>query len=336
MRWKRLDNFKPIKIDEKIKLDDIEVRIHNSGHVLGSVEFEVYTPEGKVLYTGDIGTENTFTMDSATPVECDILVIETTFGSPIFSFPKRDNLAIAIYKWAVNTVIQGRIPTFKTDSIGNAQEVISILNNYTNLPVITTKSVSRATDVYKTLGYNLSSVDAKTVEGRELLDCGKCALVTPKGSKPIIDNAETALVSGWASIFGRNRTAFPLSDHADYKNLLSFIRRCKPKRVLTFHGGNFTKDFHRHINKILGIPSSPLTSTAQTITGPRIDNEARIRICSKHIIRSIRIPGFLYKQKWLEKELGRQGFTREETEKSINYLIEKGVLSETIDGISLR
>jgi putative mRNA 3-end processing factor len=336
MSWKRLDNFKPIKISDKIKLDDIEVSIHNSGHIIGSVEFEINTPEGNVLYTGDLGTENTFTMDPATPVECDILVIETTFGSPMFSFPKRDDLAVEIYKWAVNTVIQGRIPAFKADSIGNAQEVISILNQYTKLPVITNKSVSKVTDVYRNLGYNLNSIDAKTVDGRELLDSGKCALITPKGSKPIRDNLDTALASGWATIIGRNRTAFALSDHADYKNLLGFVRRCKPKRVLTFHGGNITKDFHKHIKKTLGIPSSPLTSTAQTITGPRISNEARIRICSKHIVRSIRIPGFLYQRTWLEKEMGRQGFTREETENSINYLIERGILNETIDGISLR
>jgi acyl-CoA synthetase (AMP-forming)/AMP-acid ligase II len=53
--WKHLDNWQKIKIGDKIKIDDIEVRIHNAGHVLGSVEFEVNTPEGTVLYTGDIG-----------------------------------------------------------------------------------------------------------------------------------------------------------------------------------------------------------------------------------------------------------------------------------------
>jgi putative mRNA 3-end processing factor len=335
MGWRRLNNFKPIKIGDKLKFEDIEVKVHNSGHILGSVEYEVNTPEGTVLYTGDLGTESTFTMVPAKPVKCDILVIETTFGSPMFSFPMRDDLAVEIYTWAVNTVIQGRIPTFRADSIGNAQEVISILNQYTNIPIVTTKSTSRVTTVYRNLGYDMDSIDANTDEGKELLQNGRCALIIPKGSKPIMNNLEIALVSGWATIMGRKHLAFPLSDHADFKSLLGFIRRCNPKRVLTFHGGNMTKDFHKHVKKTLGIPSSPLTSSSHSITGPKISNESRIRTCSKKIVMAIRIPGFLYQPTWLIKEMIRYGFNKEEVVISISYLVENGILRETSEGLSL-
>ncbi|HEX9916002.1 MAG TPA: MBL fold metallo-hydrolase, partial [Candidatus Bathyarchaeia archaeon] len=105
MGWKRLENLEPVKVGGAVKLDDIEVRVHNSGHVLGSVQYEVNTPGGTVLYTGDLCTESTFTMEPATPVDCDILVVETTFGAPMFSFPKREDVAVEIYQWAVNTVL---------------------------------------------------------------------------------------------------------------------------------------------------------------------------------------------------------------------------------------
>lgn len=334
MGWKRLANFKPIKVGDTVKLEDVEVRAHNSGHILGSVEYEVNTPECTLLFTGDIGTEKTYTMNPAKPVRCDILVIETTFGSPLFSFPTREDIAVEIYNWAVTAVIQGKIPAFKTDSIGNAQEIISILNKYTNLPVITHKSVSRVTDVYRNHGFFLDSIDANTNEGRELLDNGKCVLITPKGSKPR-NNLDFALASGWAAIMGKNRVAFPLSDHADFKSLLSFISKCKPKRVLTFHGGKITKDFHKNVTKTLGIPSSPLTSTIQTINGPKLGNEARYRACSKQIIRIVKIPGFVYHENWLIKEMGRQGFTKDETVKAISFLMDRGVLKGSHDGISL-
>ena len=336
MGWKRLDGLHRVKIGDKIKLDDIEVHVHNSGHVLGSVEYEVNTPEGTVLYTGDLCTEETFTMNPATPADCDILVIETTFGSPMFKFPKREDIAVEVYQWAVNTVINGRIPTFKTDSIGNAQEIISILNQYTNLPVVTNKSTSKVTDLYREVGYNLDSVDAQSEEGQELLESGKCALITPKGSKPKWDNLDIALASGWATIMGRKRTAFPLSDHADYRGLMSHIRKCKPKRVLTFHGGNFTKDFHNHVRKRLGIAASPLTSRIETINGPKLSNEVRIRACSKQIINAVKIPGFIYQPSWLITEMNRRGFSPSETESSIDFLIERGVLKGTSDGIQLK
>ena len=335
MGWKRLANFKPIKIGETKKIEDIEVKAHNSGHILGSVEYEVNTPEGTVLFTGDLCTEKTYTMKPAKPVRCDILVIETTFGSPLFNFPTREDIAVEIYNWAVNAVIQGKIPTFKTDSIGNAQEIISILNQYTNLPVITYKSVSRVTEVYRNHGFNLDTIDSNTKEGMELLDNRKCVLVAPKGSKPNRENLDIALASGWATIMGKNRVAFPLSDHADFKSLLSFISKCKPKRVLTFHGGKITKDFHKHVKKTLGIPSSPLTTTIQTISGPKLTNEARYRACSEHLIRIVKIPGFIYQQNWLIKEMRRQGFTQDETEKAISFLLEKEVLKSSYDGISL-
>jgi len=336
MGWKKLDGLKKIKIGDKIKLDDIEVHVHNSGHVLGSVQFEVNTPEGSVLYTGDLYTEETFTMDPATPVDCDILVIETTFGSPMFQFPKREDIAVEVYQWAVNTVLNGRIPTFKTDSIGNAQEVISIMNQYTNLPVVTNKSATKVTDLYREKGYNLDSVDSESDEGKELLESCKCALITPKGSKPKWDKLDIALVSGWAAIMGRRRIAFPLSDHADYRGLMSHIRKCKPKRVLTFHGGSMTKDFHNHVRKRLGIAASPLTTRIETINGPKMSNEVRIRACSKQIINTIKIPGFIYQPSWLKTEMTRRGFSPSETENSIEYLVERGILNNTPEGVQLK
>ena len=335
MGWKRLDGLKPIKVGDKIKIDEFEVKVHNAGHVLGSVEFEINTPGGTVLYTGDMCTEETFTMNPASKVPCDILVIETTFGAPMFQFPKREEVAVEIYQWAVNTVMQGRIPTFKTDSIGNAQEVISILNQYTNLPVLTNKSATKVTDLYRKYGYILDTVDVDSDEGRDLLESGKCAVITPKGSKPINDQQDIALTSGWATIMGRKRIAFPLSDHADYKGLMNFIKSVKPKRVLTFHGGNFTKDFHSHVRKRLGIAASPLTSRIETINGPKMSNEARIKACSKQILRIIRIPGFLYQPSWLIKELTRQGYTPVETESSIEYLKDKGILNVSNEGVKL-
>jgi len=336
MGWRHLEGFNEVKVGDKIKLDDIEVHIHNSGHVLGSVQYEVNTPEGTVLYTGDLCTENTFTMDPATPRSCDIMVIETTFGSPMFQFPKREDIAVEVYQWAVNTVIQGRIPTFKTDSIGNAQEIISILNQYTNLPVVTNKTATAVTELYRKYDYNLDSVDANSDEGKDLIDSGKCAIITPKGSKPKWDNLDIALASGWASIMGRKRVAFPLSDHADYKGLMSHIRRCKPKRVLTFHGGNFTKDFHEHVRKRLGIAASPLTDRIETVNGPKLSNEVRIKACSKQIINTIKIPGFVYQPSWLVTEMTRRGFSPSETEYSIDFLVERGILLNTPDGVLLK
>jgi Cft2 family RNA processing exonuclease len=51
----------------------------------------------------------------------------------------------------------------------------------------------------------------------------------------------TAVLTGWAIDSGcrfryQADAAFPLSDHADFPDLLEFVKRVAPKRVFTLHG----------------------------------------------------------------------------------------------------
>ena len=62
----------------------------------------------------------------------------------------------------------------------------------------------------------------------------------------------TAILTGWALDSGakyRSRCdeAFPLSDHADYDELLRYVELVQPKRVLTVHGfaAEFATDLRR-------------------------------------------------------------------------------------------
>ncbi len=336
MGWRNLANWEPIVAGGRVRLGEIEVRVHNAGHVLGSVQFEAITPEGTVLYTGDFSLDNSYTMKCAEAVDCDILVIETTFGAPMFRFPRRREVALEMVRWAVMEAIpSGLVPTFKADSIGNSQEIISIFNSMTKVPVVTAKSVTGVSDVYRDYGHRLEYTDSRSEEGRELMESGRCVLVAPKGSKLSYGNLEVALASGWATIFGRRRKAFPLSDHADFRDLITFIRRCKPKRVLTFHGGSMTRDFPNYVRQKLGIDARPLTTREETLAGPVNRGENRMRACCDQLIRTVRIPGFVYTNSWLVKEMARKGFTRSETEAALEYLLERKVLTGGESGVAL-
>ena len=334
--WRNLGNWKPISVGETVKVGDIEVRALNAGHVLGSVQFEAATPEGTILYTGDFALGNSYTMEAAEAVKCDILVIETTFGAPMFKFPRRQDVALEMVRWAVMEAIPaGRVPTFRTDSIGNAQEVISAFNLLTSVPVVTSKNATKVSDVYRMYGHDLDYVDADSPEGRELLDDGKCVLIAPKSAKFKRDNLDTALASGWAVMMRNRGRAFPLSDHADFRELLSFIRMCRPKRVLTFHGGQMTKGFAEYVRKRLGIDAGPLTSREETIHGPVTRGELRMKVCYEQLLRTVRIPGFEYTSPWLVKEMARKGFTRSETEGALAHLVDRRVLELTTSGVRL-
>ena len=138
----KVENCTPIRPRERIKIDDIDVIPHNSGHVLGSFEYEVEAPEGTVLFTGDFNTETTKTMRPAEPIQCDVLILEATFGSPSFVFPSIEEISREMVGWAEKIIRTGRIPAFLTDPLGNAQEIIGIFNDH-EVPVVTHQSVTR-------------------------------------------------------------------------------------------------------------------------------------------------------------------------------------------------
>src|SRR5258705_7195350 len=65
-----------------------------------------------------------------------------------------------------------------------------------------------------------------------------------------IPRKRVAMISGWAvdpnAIYRYQvDAAFPLSDHADYDDLLRYVELVQPKRVLTLHG--FAADFARDL-----------------------------------------------------------------------------------------
>jgi len=241
---------------KKVVFDDVEVVPHNSGHVLGSYEFEVKTPEGNVLFTGDFNTEYTKTMKPAEPVQCDVLVLEATFGSPSFTFPSEDEVGKEMVDWAKKVIRSRKIPTFQADPLGNAQEIISIFNE-SRIPVVSHWKVSRINRIYESYGYKLEYLDAKSAEAQEVIDSGNLVYVTPK-QLDLQDHPEfvPALVSGWA--MWAKKTAFPLSDHADFPRLIGFVEECRPKIVLTCHGSRFNDTLAHFIEQKLGIRAYPI------------------------------------------------------------------------------
>jgi len=234
---KKIRNWKPLQIGTSIKIDNLEVVSHNAGHVLGSVLYEVITPEGNLVYTGDLQFNDSFTLKGAEPVPCDILIIESTFGLESFRFPDRETLAHEMVHWALKTIRSGKIPTFKTDSLGNAQEVTKAFNLYSDLPVTVHWKVGRS----------------------DVTSSGRCIFIVPKNvNLTQHPELEPALVSGWASWSKKYKNAFALSDHADFDQLMEFVSACKPRAVLTCFGGRFNQIFAKQVEKRLGIEARPL------------------------------------------------------------------------------
>ena len=79
----------------------------------------------------------------------------------------------------------------------------------------------------------------------------------------------TAVISGWALDSGakyryRCDAAFPLSDHADYPELLQFVELVQPRRILTLHG--YAREFAGTLRERGYLAMPPITQTRLRVT----------------------------------------------------------------------
>jgi len=263
LRERQVKNFHALGIGQTARFGDVEVRAVNAGHMLGSCQFEVTTPEFTAVYTGDINCVDTLTTQAAALERCDYLIIEATYGHPMYVFPRRSLMYADIVKWALAEINAGKVPAFQVYSSGKPQEVVRLFNVYTRIPVICNPAIARANRAHTENGVKLEYVDSSTEEGRELLRKGGCVYVTTTASDHLPRNTSRAVTTGWAlrEAF-RNCTSFPLSSHADYEQLVQFISTVNPKRVYIFTG--YEDVLSAQIRRKLGIEASALPVMAQT------------------------------------------------------------------------
>ncbi|HWY27889.1 MAG TPA: MBL fold metallo-hydrolase [Candidatus Sulfotelmatobacter sp.] len=257
-----VSNFQAIDLNRKVAMDDMEVKALNAGHMLGSAQFMVRTPESSILYTGDINCVDTLTTKAAQPHRCDVLVIEATYGSPFYHFPSRETVYANVVEWAVDMIKQGYIPCLHVYAAGKAQEIVRLFNVYTHLPVIVNPILDGVNMAYQKAGHALDWMSAASIEGGEVLEKNPCVYVTtPNDRRSIGRKTARAFATGWAlSMRGRN-AAFPLSSHADFEQLVSFIKACNPGKVYIFTG--FAEELRRLIRTELGLEAKAVPSMNQ-------------------------------------------------------------------------
>ena len=251
-------NFRTVEENKTIDFGDIEVTPINAGHMLGSVQYKIETCDSSILYTGDINCVNTLISKRADEVECDTLVIEATFGKPTYIFPRRENVYVDMIKWSFEILKEGRIPVFHVYGSGKAQELIKIFNVYTNLKVLTHPRISQVNKVYTEGGINLDHLEISNDKSDEIIDGRSCVYVTlPSRNSFDFEKQAKAVATGWATNNGfNNRAAFPLSGHADFKQLIHFVEKTGAKTVYVYTG--FKDIFARCLKKKLGIKAKPI------------------------------------------------------------------------------
>src|SRR5690242_6791881 len=258
----RVGSFRSLEINDQLVVDDIRLKALDAGHMLGSAQFLVETPNTSILYTGDINCVDTLTTKAAEPEKCDILVIEATYGSPHYRFPARDTVYADIVEWALGTIKEGRVPCLHVYAAGKAQEVVRLFNVYTHLPVVVNPRLDVVNEAYERGGVHLDWFSSESRDGKTILDKDPCVYLTTLSDRVHIGRRwSRAYATGWALSLNGRVTAFPLSSHADFEQLVSFVKACDPEKVYVFTG--FAEDLGRVLGSRLGVDARAVPSYMQ-------------------------------------------------------------------------
>jgi len=219
-----------------------QATLYPAGHILGSAQCLLENQHGRLLYTGDLKLRASPCAEPcmAPPGGADVLIMETTFGKPRYRFPPAQEVAAAIVEFCRKAMSEHTVPVLLAYSLGKSQEALALLGE-ARLPVMLHPQAARLARIYAECGLSLPHYMALDPENA----LGHVVIAPPQADRSPeirrIHRRRTALLSGWAldswAVPSRRYdAAFPLSDHADYDELLGYVASVHPRLVYTVHG----------------------------------------------------------------------------------------------------
>lgn len=256
------------------RTDHPRVDILPSGHVPGSRAALIDDGERRILYTGDVSTRDRFHLSGFEPVDADVLVVESTYGKPNYKFPPQDAVEERIVSWLDET--RGTPLLCFGYTLGRAQEVQHLVDRSARTDdgtLYVTQAIRAVNEVIEDACD--VAFDATLYERDHELD-GDDVLVLPSQTSRLgfVSNiveatgAVKAGFSGWAvedsyRFRADLDTAFTLSDHCDYSELLDLVAAVDPEVVYTQHG--FADELATHVRSELTIRAQALKRNQSTL-----------------------------------------------------------------------
>jgi DNA ligase 1 len=219
-----------------------------AGHTLGSAQIHITRlgDGASLLYSGDFKLRPSRTSETARVLPADTLIMETTFGQPKFVFPSTKKVRLALRRFCQSCLDDGEVPVLLAYALGKTQELMAQLADYGFRFTLHSSAYDMA-QTYEALGVTLPPYEKFTAQS-DLT--GRILIVPPSAARSQavrrLRQRRLAVCTGWALTPGAKfryqvDEVFPLSDHADYGQLLAYVEKVQPSLVYTTHG--FASDF---------------------------------------------------------------------------------------------
>ena len=194
--------------------------------------------------------------ETTQPLECDRLIIESTFGLPIYKLLDRESAVTSIVRFGTECLAENLSPVFIGYALGRGQEIVHVLCE-AGIPTAVHGAIAKFIPVYEESGYRFRCWEPYNARAT----AGKALVVVPSHGAALETsgkNIRVAYVSGWAALDNaRTRSGaeelIPYSDHADFDELLSLVAHSHAKHIDVVHG--YTEPF-AHILRTRGFSAA--------------------------------------------------------------------------------
>lgn len=254
----KIKNIETLAYETPLHYNDERVTLFKAEHILGAAQVLVETADGeRVVWTGD------FRLDGTPVLNCDTLVVESTYGSPSCKRSFDVDVRQLLVQMVEDRLKKGTVYIFGYH--GKLQEVMQILHKAdVSVPFVMPEKVYQISKVCERHGMQLGCLTQSTQkEGKILLDenlpCVAFYHMNSRQRVGLLD--ERICVSGWefrspCRRIGEREHIIALSDHSDFNGLIEYVQKAKPKRVITDnHNGGHGEALANEIRRRLGIPA---------------------------------------------------------------------------------
>ncbi len=230
-----------LEFGQVYELDGARVRLFPAGHVLGSAMIHVERDDLSLLYSGDFKLRPSATCEAIEIPHADILITESTYGHPQYVVDQdREMLIEELTGFIEDCFADGYVPVVMAYTLGKSQEAMKILGDRGH-SVAVHPSIWQMAQVYERFGVAFSNCEpwaGAQIGPRQVLIVPPH--VTFTRALQFVGRRRTVFLSGWVrrghGPGWRTDHTIPLSDHADFYELIEFVRRVAPQKVYTTHG----------------------------------------------------------------------------------------------------
>jgi putative mRNA 3-end processing factor len=238
-------NLQTIEYNKKLNINGVDVTFYPAGHIPGSAQILVEKNGEKWVVTGDFKTTEDGISTPFQPVKCHHLIMESTFGLPIYHWKKQSEIVANILQWHQGNIEKGKNSVLLAYALGKAQRLIKALENDVD-EIFVHGAVHNVNEVLSSF---ISLPNAQKIVAKEWdkKSKGKLIIATPSAmGTPWMKNFEPysiGITSGWMAVRGMRRrrsvdAGFVLSDHADWKGLNDAVEWSGAENVYVTHGYN--------------------------------------------------------------------------------------------------